>query len=128
MSASDSTPTSSVVQWISPSDPIHVASSRQALSPFDDVPVSFGSSPMTTSTAAPARKPVTTAFERNCAIHPSRNTASRRNSSPVASVIAATSCAASWPPRLVASTAPPATAASEELGPVEICRDVQKRA
>ena len=121
-------PTSSVVQWMSPSDPIHVASSRHALSPFEDVPVSFGSSPMTTSTAAPARKPVITAFERNCAIHPSRNTASRRNRSPVASVMAATNCATSCPPRPVASIAPPATAASKELGPVEICRDVQNRA
>ena len=63
MGASESTPTSSVVQWMSPSNPIHVASSRHALSPFEGVPVSFGSSPMTTSTAAPARKPVITAFE-----------------------------------------------------------------
>jgi hypothetical protein len=29
---------------------------------------------------------------------------------------------------LVTKTAPPATAASDELGPVEICRDVQKSA
>ncbi len=70
-----------------------------ALSPSDEVPVSFGSSPMTTSTAAPARNPVTTAFERNCAIQPSFNAASRRNSSPVTSVIAATSWAAWSPPR-----------------------------
>ena len=72
----------------------HDPSSRQALSPSDDVPVSLGSSPITTSTAAPARKPVTTALERNCAIQPSLNTASNRNSTPVTSVIAATSCAA----------------------------------
>ena len=44
------------------------------------MPVSFGSSPTTTSTAAPARKPVTTARERNRAIQPSRSSASRRNS------------------------------------------------
>ena len=43
-------------------------------------------------------------------------------------VIAATSCAAWSPPRPVTRTAPPATAASEELGPVEICRDVQNTA
>ena len=46
----------------------------------------------------------------------------------MASVIAATS----WRPRPlsspVTSTAPPATAASDELGPVEICRDVQNKA
>ena len=76
---------------------IHDASSRHALSPSADVPVSLGSSPMTTSTAAPARNPVTTAFDRNCAIQPSRSTASSRNSTPVASAIAATSCAASGP-------------------------------
>src|SRR3954452_24194097 len=106
----------------------HDASSRQALSPSDDVPVSLGNSPITTSTAAPARKPVTTALERNCAIQPSLKTASNRNITPVTRVIAATSCAACAPPRPVTSTAPPATAASDELGPVEICRDVQKSA
>ena len=70
--------------------PVHVVerprstspSSRQALSPSDEVPVSFGSSPMTTSIAAPARNPVITAFDRNCAIHPIRSTASSRNSTP----------------------------------------------
>ena len=80
---------------MSPSDWIQVASSRQALSPADEVPVSFGSSPITTSTAAPARNPVTTAFERNWAIQPIRSTATSTNSTPVTSVIAATSCAAS---------------------------------
>ena len=83
---------------------------------------------MVTSIAAPARNPVITAFDRNRAIHPSRNSASSRNSTPVTSVIAATSCAACAPPSPVTSTAPPATAASDELGPVEICRDVQKSA
>ena len=76
-----------------------------AVSPEVDVPVSFGSSPMTTSTAAPARKPVTTARERNRAIQPRRSTASRRKSAPVTSVIAATSSAASTPPTL--AKAPP---------------------
>ena len=84
---------------ISPSPRSHEPSSRHALSPSEDVPVSLGSSPMTTSTAAPARKPVTTAFERNWAIQPSLRTASSRNSTPVRSVIAATSCAACSPPR-----------------------------
>ena len=56
---------------MSPSVRAHDPSSRQALSPSEEVPVSFGSSPMTTSTAAPARNPVTTALERNCAIQPS---------------------------------------------------------
>jgi hypothetical protein len=42
---------------MSSSDWIQVASSRQALSPSDEVPVSWRSSPMTTSTAAP-REPV----------------------------------------------------------------------
>ena len=56
-----------------------------------------GSSPITTSIAAPARKPVITAFDRNCAIQPIRSSASSRNSTPVASAIAATSCAASSP-------------------------------
>ena len=113
---------------MSPSEPIQDPSSRHALSPSEDVPVSFGSSPITTSTAAPARNPVTTAFDRKLAIHPSRSTASSRKSRPVTSAIAATSCAASGPPRPVTNTAPPATAASEELGPVEMCRDVLKRA
>ena len=35
-------PTRSVVPWTSPSEPIHEPSSRQALSPSADVPVSFG--------------------------------------------------------------------------------------
>ena len=110
---------------MSASEPSHEPSSRQALSPSADVPVSFGSSPITTSIAAPARKPVITALERNRAIHPRRSSAIKRNSAPVTSVIAATSSAACWAPTPVTSTAPPATAASDELGPVEICRDVQ---
>ena len=63
---------------MSPSVRTHDPSSRQALSPSEDVPVSFGSSPMTTSTAAPARKPVTTALERNWAIQPSFSAASKQ--------------------------------------------------
>ena len=61
-------------------------------------------------------------------MRPSLKTAISRNRAPVASVIAATSCAA-WPSfSPVASTAPPATAARDELGPVEICREVQNKA
>ena len=71
---------------------------------------------------------MTTAFDRKLAIHPIRRSASSRNSSPVANAMAATSCAACSPPTPVTTTAPPATAAREELGPVEMCRDVQKSA
>jgi hypothetical protein len=93
------------------------------------VPVSLGSSPITTSIAAPNKKPVTTARDRNCAIHPILSTASRRNSTPETSVIIATRAAASWIPLTPATaTALAATAASPELGPVEICRLVPKTA
>ena len=126
ITASATAPTSRVTQWISPSPRTHDPNSRQTLSPSPEVPVSFGSSPTVTSMAAPARNPITTAFERNWAIQPSLKTASSRNRIPVSSVIAATSCAAWSPPTPVASTAPPATAARDELGPVEICREVQK--
>ena len=128
MTANATTPTSTVVQLTSPSDRIHDASSPHAVSPDVDVPVSFGSSPMTTSTAAPARKPVTTARERNRAIQPRRSTANRRKNAPVTSVMAATSSAACAPATPAKSTAPPATAASDELGPVEMWRDVQNSA
>ena len=121
-------PTRSVVQSSASSESTQEDSSRQALSPSADVPVSFGSSPITTSTAAPARNPVITGLERNRAIHPIRSTASRRKRTPVRRVIAVTSSAAWSPARPVISTAPPATAARDELGPVEIWRDVQKSA
>ena len=71
---------------------------------------------------------MTTAFDRKLAIQPMRSSASRRNNTPVARAIAATSCAAWSPATPVATTAPPATAASDELGPVEMCREVQKSA
>jgi hypothetical protein len=71
---------------------------------------------------------VTTAFERKREIHPSRSSASARNLRPVTIAIAATSSAA-WSPAMAAAiTAPPATAASDELGPVEICREVPNSA
>ena len=47
------------------------------------------------SIAAPNRKPVTTARERNCDNHPIRNTARARKNSPVVSVIPATRVATS---------------------------------
>src|SRR5262249_34575361 len=99
-----------------------------ALDPSADVPVSFGSSPITTSTAAPARKPTTTARDRKRAIQPSFRTASTTKRTPVSSAIAATSSAASFPVTPVTSTAPPATARGGELGPVERGLDVQKSA
>jgi hypothetical protein len=77
--------------------------------------------------AAPKRKPVTTARERNCAIHPILNTARTRYSKPDTTVTPATKEAASWIPAIPATaTALAATAASPELGPVEICRLVPK--
>ena len=113
---------------MSPSVRAHEPSSRHAFTPSADVPVSFGSSPMTTSIAAPARNPTTTARERKRAIQPSFKTARSTKSPPVTSAIAATSSAAWFPVSPVTRTAPPATAASDELGPVEMCRDVQKSA
>ena len=91
--------------------------------------MSLGSSPITTSIAAPNKKPVTTARDRNCAIHPILSIASRRNSTPETRVIIATKDATSWTPVIPATaTALAATAASPELGPVEICRLVPKTA
>ena len=126
MTASATSPTSSVVRLRSPRPRAHDANSCHAFTPSDEVPVSLGSSPITTSMAAPARKPVTTARDRKLASQPSLRTATSRNRAPVTIAIAATSCAASSPASPVTRTAPPATAASDELGPVEMCRDVQK--
>ena len=91
---SPATPTTAVVAWMSPSEPIQEANSLHALEPSVDVPVNLESSPITTSTAAPARNPVITAFERNREIQPIRRSASARNSRPVAIAIAATNSAA----------------------------------
>ena len=97
--------------------------------PVTSVPVSLGSSPITTSIAAPNRKPVTTARDRNCAIHPILSTASSRNTAPDTSVIIATKDATFLMPVMpAATTALAATAASPELGPVEIWRLVPKTA
>jgi hypothetical protein len=126
---SDTTPTTRVAPCVSPSDPNQERSSWNELDPDVSVPVSFGSSPMTTSIAAPNRNPVTTALERNCAIQPIRSTARSRNSRPLTRVIPATNAAMS--PGAVTpavATALAATAARPELGPMEIWRQVPKMA
>jgi hypothetical protein len=84
---------------------------------------------MTTSIAAPNRKPVTTARDRNWAIQPILKRASRKNSTPDATVIPATKEAISCSlVRPAAKTALAATAASPELGPTDSCRLVPKMA
>ena len=97
MTARATSPTSSVAGLRSPRPRTHDANSCQAFTPSAEVPVSLGSSPMTTSMAAPARNPVTTARERKLASQPSLRMATSRNRAPVAIAIAATSCAASLP-------------------------------
>ena len=97
MTARATRPTSNVVGLRSPRPRTHEANSCQAFTPSAEVPVSLGSSPMTTSIAAPARNPVTTARERKLASQPSFRMATSRNRAPVATAIAATSCAASLP-------------------------------
>ena len=126
--ASDTPPTSSVVRCNSSRDEIQSANSRQTFFPDTSVPVSFGSSPTTTSIAAPNRKPVITAFDKNREIQPILKTASSTKSTPAISVTAATSCGASSAGTPVVMTALAATAANAALGPVEICRDVPNRA
>jgi hypothetical protein len=87
------------------------------------------SSPTVTSIAAPKRNPVITALERNCEIHPSLKIAISRKSTPATRATPATSGVASGPPTTPAVIAAlPATAASAELGPVEICLDVPNSA
>ena len=103
--------------------------SCQVFVPSAEVPVILGSSPITTSIAAPNRNPVMTAFDRNWEIQPILRSASSRNKIPVTKVIAATrATASSLPETPVIKTALPATAANAELGPVEIWREVPKRA
>lgn len=127
--ASATAPTNTVTRLASPSVPSQDHSSWSGFEPVTFVPVSLGSSPITTSIAAPNRKPVTTAWDRNCAIHPILSTARRRNSAPETRVIIATKDATSWIPVTPATaTALAATAANPELGPVEICRLVPKTA
>ena len=123
------TPTTTVARCAWSSVDSHDQSSWNELLPSLSVPVSLGSSPMTTSMAAPKRNPVTTARDRNWDNHPIRNTASARKNKPLVSVMPATRVAASaGSVRLAASTAPPATAARPELGPIEIWRQVPNRA
>lgn len=119
-------PTSSVVPWKESSEFHQLANSRQLFSPDASVPVVLGSSPTTTSIAAPNKKPVITALERNREIHPILSTDSARNRTPAIKVTAATSCGASSAGSPVVTTALAATAAIAELGPVEIWRDVPK--
>ena len=80
-----------------------------------------------TSMAAPNRKPVITARDRNCEIQLIRSRAITRNRTPVAIAMAATRSVAAWSLVTAArATAEPATAASDELGPIESWRDVPK--
>ena len=123
---SATTPTTTVARFTSPSVPSQDHSSCGGVDPSALVPVILGSSPTTTSIAAPNRNPVTTARDRNCAIQPIFSTARTRNTTPDTSVIPATNGAACAPVRPTARTALAATAASPELGPVEICRLVPK--
>ena len=69
-----------------------------------------------------------TAFERNWEIQPMRKTTSSRKRTPVTKVIEATSVRISFSDALAAITAPAATAARAELGPVAIWREVPSSA
>ena len=77
-------PTTKVVQWMSSSVRSQLPSSRQLFVPVALVPVSLGSSPITTSIAAPKRNPVITGLDSSRDNHPIRRTAASRNSNPVA--------------------------------------------
>ena len=79
---SATTPTTTVARFTSPSVPSQDQSSCGGVDPSALVPVILGSSPTTTSIAAPNRNPVTTARERNCAIQPILSTARTRNTTP----------------------------------------------
>jgi len=121
MTAREITPTITVVRLESERDPNQDRSSWIGFEPEVSVPVTFGSSPMTTSMAAPNKKPVMTARERNWAIHPILSTANKMNRTPEARVMAATKDAMFPVPVIfAANTALAATAANPELGPVEI--------
>ena len=129
IAASDRTATMKVGRWNSPIVVSQSPSFCQLFSPAASVPDILGSSPITTSIAAPKRNPVMTALERNCEIQPIRNRARARNAAPATSVTAATNWADSTPEASPAvATALAATAARAELGPVDICRDVPNTA
>ena len=125
--ASAAAPTTTVAGWMSPRVRNHDPSSRRGSNPVASVPVSFGSSPITTSIAAPNRNPVTTARERNWAIHPileqrehqeERTGGKGHEGDERGDVVG--------PGDPATATALAATAANPELGPVEICRLVPK--
>ncbi len=127
--ASAAAPTSTVVQCIV----VERAQPRRELAPravpSADVPVSFGSSPMTTSTAAPGQEARDHRLreEARDPAHPQQREQQEQHArSPARSPRPA--APPPRPARPVTTTAPPATAASDELGPVEMCRDVQKSA
>jgi len=130
ISTSEATPIATVVRSVAESSSSQLRSFCHELAPSASVPVILGSSPMTTSMAAPKRKPVMTGLERNWLIQPMRNNRRTRNMRPDPMVIAATSAtASSLPVAMPAETsAPAATAASAELGPVAICPESPKMA
>ena len=76
---------------LSPSDLIQLPNSRHVLVPSAEVPVSLGSSPTVTSRAAPNKKPLTTALERNWDIQPILRAASNTKRSPASKVTQLTS-------------------------------------
>ena len=125
--ASETTPTSSVVACTSSSEPSHDHSSCQALSPAASVPVSLGSSPIDDVDRAPEEEPGDhgPGQELRDPPHPEDRQQQEQHAGGEGDRgdelrgLGRRRCP-------VASTAPPATAASAELGPVEICRDVPK--
>ena len=92
------------------------------------MPVILASSPIVVWMPAPKRKPTITAFERNSEIQPILNSARTTKKTPETKVIDATMVMAWSPDAAAPRTAPAATADRAALGPVEICRDVPKRA
>ena len=122
------TPTMTVAVCPSPRVPSQDRSSWIGLEPVTSVPVSLGSSPMTTSIAAPKRKPVTTARERNRAIQPILRTRQQQEEQARREGDAGDEGRDVLLRERVpaASTALAATAARPELGPTEICRQLPK--
>ena len=128
ISASDPAPTATVAQCTSPSDCSHVASSRHAFVALrrgagqlrqladDDVDRGAGEEPRDHGLGEELRDPA----------HPERGEQQEQHSGHERD--RGDELRGCRPPRPVASTAPPATAASDELGPVEMCREVQKSA
>ena len=94
---SAATPTTAVARLSSPRLRTHDTSSCGGVEPDALVPVILGSSPITTSIAAPNRNPTTTARERNCAIQPMRSAANTTKTIPETRAIPATNTATSPP-------------------------------